>query len=170
MFFADSKPLFTDEQELERSIRSLLCLRNTADTPHVKGPRVALHLGDAIGSDGDHANLPTSGHRIAGHLSITRLEDEEDHALEGTGSGPVHAFVEALSRAFGVRLEVRDYSEHALGSGADARAVAYVELAQGSTTCFGVATDENIAIAPIRALLAGFNRLVSEDRAIGGRK
>ena len=88
------------------------------------------------------------------------------HSLTGTGGGPVHAFVEALRREFAVELEVRDYSEHALGSGADARAVAYVELAavsdSGVESCFGVATDESIVGAPIRALLAAFNRLAAE--------
>jgi 2-isopropylmalate synthase len=90
----------------------------------------------------------------------------ESRALDGTGSGPVHAFVAALSNAFEVELEVRDYSEHALGSGADARAVAYVELVceteTGTASCFGVATDESIVVAPIRALLAGFNRLIKD--------
>lgn len=90
----------------------------------------------------------------------------ECRSLDGTGGGPVHAFVEALRREFAVELEVRDYSEHALGSGADARAVAYVELAavtaSGVESRFGVATDESIVGAPIRALLGAFNRLVVE--------
>jgi 2-isopropylmalate synthase len=90
----------------------------------------------------------------------------EVRSLEGSGGGPVHAFVEALRKEFAVELEVRDYSEHALGSGADARAVAYVELAavtdSGVESCFGVATDESIVGAPIRALLAAFNRLVPQ--------
>jgi 2-isopropylmalate synthase len=94
--------------------------------------------------------------------SISR--EGEVRSLAGTGGGPVHAFVEALETEFAVQLEVRDYSEHALGSGADARAVAYVELAavteSGVESCFGVATDESIVGAPIRALLAAFNRLV----------
>ncbi len=91
----------------------------------------------------------------------------ECRSVEGTGGGPVHAFVEALRREFAVDLEVRDYSEHALGSGADARAVAYVELAAvtasgAAVSRFGVATDESIVGAPIRALVGAFNRLIVE--------
>ncbi len=103
----------------------------------------------------------------------TVWRDGKCHSLAGTGGGPVHAFVGALSRAFDIELEVRDYSEHALGSGADARAVAYVELAcateAGAASCFGVATDESIVTAPIRVLLAGFNRLLSEAEGLKDR-
>ena len=118
----------------------------------------------------DRGNATGSGCRVV--ASVWR--DGKCHSLDGTGGGPVHAFVDALSREFEIELEVRDYSEHALGSGADARAVAYVELAAttatGMATCFGVATDESIVIAPVRALLAGFNRLFRELEAARDRK
>ncbi|MBW2391456.1 MAG: 2-isopropylmalate synthase, partial [Deltaproteobacteria bacterium] len=108
----------------------------------------------------------TSGTDDGCRVNAIVSREGEVHSLTGTGGGPVHAFVEALRREFAVELEVRDYSEHALGSGADARAVAYVELAavsdSGVESCFGVATDESIVGAPIRALLAAFNRLFAE--------
>jgi 2-isopropylmalate synthase len=84
--------------------------------------------------------------------------------LVGNGGGPVHAFVEALNQGFGLDLEVRDYSEHAVGGGADALAVAYVEVsrtgAEVQQSRYGVATDESIVAAPVRAMMCAFNRLV----------
>jgi 2-isopropylmalate synthase len=89
----------------------------------------------------------------------------EFYTLEGSGGGPVHAFVQALNRSFDLELEVRDYNEHSLGSGADALAVAYVELsavgADVDQSRFGVATDESIVAAPVRAMMCAFNRLVA---------
>lgn len=95
------------------------------------------------------------------------------YALDGSGGGPVHAFVEALNRSFEVELEVRDYHEHALGTGADALAVAYVELsavgARVDQSRFGVATDESIVAAPVRAMMCAFNRLFAHGEiAIDG--
>ncbi|MCP4037995.1 MAG: 2-isopropylmalate synthase [bacterium] len=98
------------------------------------------------------------------HVSAMLQRGDERVELSGAGGGPVHAFVEALNDAFETDLEVRDYNEHSLGMGADAKAVAYVELAPvgavASDSRCGVATDESIVAAPIRALIVAFNRLV----------
>jgi len=57
-------------------------------------------------------------------------------AIEGRGNGPIAAFVDALRRECSVDLQVSDYHEHALGQGADATAVAYVEVvARGASAC-----------------------------------
>jgi 2-isopropylmalate synthase len=55
--------------------------------------------------------------------------------------------------------DVVDYVEHAIGRGADARAVAYVETTAGSgEPRWGLATDVNITTASLRAVLAAFER------------
>ncbi len=110
------------------------------------------------------------------HVDAVLACGDERFAVSGAGGGPVHAFVEGLSRASGIELEVRDYSEHALGGGADAPAVAYVELARvgsamAASRC-GVAVDESIVAAPVRAIVVAFNRLLASgeipESAIGG--
>ena len=57
--------------------------------------------------------------------------------LEGSGNGPIAAFVTALA-GLGVDVRVLDYDEHALSAGGDARAAAYVECAVGERVLWGV--------------------------------
>jgi 2-isopropylmalate synthase len=79
-------------------------------------------------------------------------------ALQGTGSGPIDAFVAAL-HTHGHAVRVLDYHEHAIGSGADARAVAYIELRiNDTTTLFGVGIDADIVSASLKAVLSGLVR------------
>jgi 2-isopropylmalate synthase len=90
------------------------------------------------------------------------IEDAgEQRVISGSGTGPIDAFVDALNRMAALGLEVIDYREHAVGSGANAAAVAYVEAknSTGSTT-FGVAMDRNIVSASLGAVLSAANRFM----------
>ena len=79
--------------------------------------------------------------------------------LEGEGTGPIDAFVQAVSTALDRPLRVLDYTEHAIGEGASARAVAYVELRIDEChTVYGVGIDANIVSASMRAILGGLQR------------
>jgi 2-isopropylmalate synthase len=56
-------------------------------------------------------------------------------------------------------VRVIDYHEHALGEGAGATAVAYVEIAVGNGThAFGVGRDPNLITASLRAVLGAVRR------------
>jgi len=79
-------------------------------------------------------------------------------AVRGAGNGPIDAFVEGLSQATGESIRVLDYHEHAIASGADARAVAYLELRVGDRTMFGVGMDGNIVSASLKAIVSGLQR------------
>jgi 2-isopropylmalate synthase len=83
--------------------------------------------------------------------------------LWGSGNGPIDAFVDALRRDLVVELTVRDYSEHAIGSGADAAAVAYLELETAGKVHYGAGRDRSIVTASLRAVLAGLNRAIRLD-------
>jgi len=79
--------------------------------------------------------------------------------LQGQGAGPVAAFVDGLQRATGCTVAVLDYHEHSIGSGAQARAAAYLELRIGDTrTLFGVGIDANILTASMKAVTSGLLR------------
>ncbi|OWQ93340.1 2-isopropylmalate synthase [Roseateles aquatilis] len=78
--------------------------------------------------------------------------------IDGQGSGPIDAFVEGLNKVLKTQVRVLDYHEHAMGSGADAQAVAYLELRVGEATLFGVGMDGNIASASLKAIVSGLRR------------
>jgi 2-isopropylmalate synthase len=77
--------------------------------------------------------------------------------VEGDGNGPVAAFVQGLRKAFGIELDVVDYSEHAVSAGADAQAVAYVETIGGDGTRWGVGMHASIVTASLRAVVSALN-------------
>jgi 2-isopropylmalate synthase len=80
-------------------------------------------------------------------------------SISGVGNGPISAFVSAVGAALGVALVVSDYSEHALGEGAEASAVAYVEVRSGGHSTFGVGIHASIVTASLAAVLSALNRL-----------
>jgi 2-isopropylmalate synthase len=92
-------------------------------------------------------------------LSATLRAGDQVLPVQGQGAGPVQAFVDAMQRATGVEVAVLDYHEHAIGSGAQARAAAYLEMRIGDTrTLFGVGIDANIVTASMKAVLSGLLR------------
>jgi 2-isopropylmalate synthase len=78
--------------------------------------------------------------------------------LVGRGGGPIDAFVAGLNVVTDADVRVLDYHEHAIGSGADARAVAYLELRVAEQTLFGVGIDSNIVSASLKAIVSGLLR------------
>lgn len=90
-------------------------------------------------------------------LSAEATSAGQAMALQGSGQGPIDAFVAALA-AHDVQVRVLDYHEHALGSGADARAAAYVEMRVDGTSLFGVGIDRDIVGASFKAILSGVAR------------
>jgi 2-isopropylmalate synthase len=114
------------------------------------------------------ATIPQPRHQIlaqaqgaAGDLITLRADVEiagRSMSIHGAGNGPIDAFVEGLSAACGESIRVLDYHEHATGSGADAQAVAYLELRIGQRTLFGVGMDSNIVSASLKAIVSGLQR------------
>jgi 2-isopropylmalate synthase len=92
------------------------------------------------------------------HTISVRLTDKgQEITLEATGNGPIAAFVAAMS-TLEVDVRVLDYAEHALSSGGDATAAAYVECAVGERVLWGVGLDANIVIASLKAVISAVNR------------
>ncbi|GAA1432088.1 2-isopropylmalate synthase [Microlunatus lacustris] len=84
-----------------------------------------------------------------------------ERQISGEGNGPVSAYVDAVS-VLGYRVRVLDYAEHALSSGGDALAAAYVECEIGegenSVVAWGVGMDANIVAASLKAVTSAINR------------
>jgi len=95
------------------------------------------------------------GHdRIEAVLSVDGVE----RAVVGAGHGPVDALVAALGEELGIGVRILDYAEHAMRSGADATAAAYIEAAIDGDVFWGVGIDESIVVASMRALISAINR------------
>jgi 2-isopropylmalate synthase len=113
-----------------------------------------------------HQTLPdthTPGGRI---LSATIQDGGRERVIEGKGTGPIDGYVDALKQAFALDIRLVDYSEHAIGTGADTSAAAYVELRlDGRRSLFGVGIDPNIVTASLQAVTSAVNRALREDRA-----
>ncbi|BDT67865.1 2-isopropylmalate synthase [Comamonadaceae bacterium OS-1] len=82
----------------------------------------------------------------------------------GQGVGPIDAFVNHLNATSATQVRVLDYHEHALGAGANAQAVAYLELRiDEQHTVFGVGMDANIVSASLKAILSGLQRAKNRE-------
>ncbi len=92
------------------------------------------------------------------HATVHARRDSQ--RIEGVGNGPIDAFFDALRRAgLSDGLRLADYREHALGSGADATAMAYVEVMDDTGhSHFGAGQDPSIVWACLRAVLCAVNR------------
>jgi 2-isopropylmalate synthase len=97
-------------------------------------------------------------------LDVNVYVDGEMQELHGSGNGPIAAFVDAINRLSvpgredGFDVRVLDYAEHALSSGGDAIAAAYVECAVGEELLWGVGLDANIVTASLKAVISAVNR------------
>ena len=109
-------------------------------------------------------DTPVPSYQMQGEGDSTQLDAALDWqgrrvALQGRGNGPIDAFVQGLAQALGCQLRVLDYNEHAVGEGAHAKAVAYVELrVDDRHTVYGVGMDANIVSASLRAIVSGVQR------------
>jgi 2-isopropylmalate synthase len=100
---------------------------------------------------------PRPGER---RLSATVTVDGAERRIEGVGNGPIAAFVDALQRDCGIGLTFLDYSEHAVGGGADAQAAAYVKVrGADDETLHGVGMDGNIITASLKAVASAATRV-----------
>ncbi len=93
------------------------------------------------------------------HCRARLLRDGREVEISGEGNGPLAAFVHGFAR-FGVpRFEISQYSEHALGSGEGATAIAYIRVKHSDgQSRWGAAVDTNIELASVKAVLSALNR------------
>jgi len=112
----------------------------------------------------DYSLLPeprAGERRIAAAIAVNGIE----RRIEGVGNGPIAAFVDALHRNCDIALNVLDYHEDAVSAGADAQAVAYVQIREGGeATLYGVGMDSDIVTASLRAVASAATRILHRTR------
>jgi len=92
------------------------------------------------------------------HCDATVFREQSQMRLVGQGNGPLAALVHGFATN-GIRFEIADYAEHALSSGEEAAAIAYIQIkhADGKTR-WGAGVDTNIELASVKAVLSALNR------------
>ncbi len=97
-------------------------------------------------------------------LLTARISKEgEQFVVQGEGSGSLDAFVTGLRSALDLDLRVLDYHEHSKGTGADATAVAYIEMAIDGTELWGCGLHTDITTASMRAIISAINRAAKDQ-------
>ncbi len=97
-------------------------------------------------------------------LTAKLVRDGIEHTVSGTGNGPIEAFIDGLRREFAIEVRIADYEEHALGVGANALAICFVEAqVAGAPPSFGAAIDGSIVSASLNAIVSAVNRSMHRD-------
>ncbi len=91
-------------------------------------------------------------------LTARMTNSGEQMIVQGEGSGSLDAFVQGLRTALPYDLRVLDYHEHSKGTGVDATAVAYVEMAIDGKELWGCGLHTDITRASMRAIISAINR------------
>ena len=89
--------------------------------------------------------------------AVVRIGDENVE-IAGEGNGPIAALVHGLGRRQGSSISVLNYHEHAMSTGEDAVAAAYVEVDVEGLAAWGVGVHPSIVTASLRAVVNAVNR------------
>ncbi|MBQ6696805.1 MAG: 2-isopropylmalate synthase [Lachnospiraceae bacterium] len=84
-----------------------------------------------------------------------------EKSFEATGNGPIDAVRRGLAVNLGIKVKILDYEEHALQSGSNSQAAAYIHLldSENGNVTYGVGVSSNITRASVRAIFSAINRL-----------
>ena len=119
------------------------------DKNFIQGPNKAKLISFELNtSDGENDSI-----KVEAKLNQKKLE------FSGSGNGPIDAMIQGINKKMGLNLSVTDYHQHSLGTGSDAKAVAYIEISDGNKTRWGVGIDENTIRASLRAIMIGFDKI-----------
>ena len=93
-------------------------------------------------------------------ITATVKKNGMDVVIEGEGNGPIDAYVNALKKDSGKDIKVFSYSEHSVGGGSDASAIAFVETEVDGKHLYGIGQDPNIVSASLIAVTCAVNRAI----------
>jgi 2-isopropylmalate synthase len=126
---------------------------------YLRAPGPVAFVDYAISTDADDTSLMT------GILVIEHAGERKE--LTGAGNGPIDALKDALASAGLADFRLTHYSEHALGEGSSATAIAYIQIDyHGGLRRYGVGTHPNIAKASAKAMLSALNRAMTANAAV----
>ncbi|VEU23834.1 DEKNAAC104861 [Brettanomyces naardenensis] len=94
------------------------------------------------------------------HLDAVVSMDQKDIPIHGEGNGPISSFINALSEALGVNIDVESYTEHSVGLGSKTKAATYVKLSLNGVSRWGIGMHESITRASVNSIMSAVNSLV----------
>ena len=106
----------------------------------------------------DHHSVPDTHASEIRLLTATMQKDGAEITLKGKGTGPIDGYVDAFEGETGKDIKVYSYSEHSVGSGADATAIAFVEAEVDGQRLYGIGQHKNIVSASLEAVTCAVNR------------
>jgi len=94
-------------------------------------------------------------------VHVTYTNRGEQKSFEAVGNGPIDAVRRGIAEALDIDIKILDYEEHALQSGSNSQAAAYIHLLDANTgsVTYGVGVSSNITRASVRAIFSAVNRL-----------
>ena len=88
------------------------------------------------------------------------LFDGKELKLNGSGNGPINAFVHALDNNSLKKFKLTDYRQHSIGEGSATRSATYIQLKHESGILrYGCGIDSSIEKSGLLALVSAINRL-----------
>ena len=94
-------------------------------------------------------------------IKLSLIEKNKEIQIEGTGNGPIDAFINALNGHLSSDFKVSDYHQHSISSGSDASAAAYIEIQNKNSSDWGAGIDQNTTVASYKAILNCINKILS---------
>ncbi len=94
-------------------------------------------------------------------IKLSLIENNKEIQIEGTGNGPIDAFINALNNHLSSDFKVSDYHQHSISSGSDASAAAYIEIQNKNSSDWGAGIDQNTTVASYKAILNCINKILS---------
>ena len=94
-------------------------------------------------------------------VTIVYTDDGVEKTFEAVGNGPIDAAKRGLQEELDIDIKILDYEEHALQSGSNSQAAAYIHLldVESGRVTYGVGVSSNITRASVRAIFSAVNRL-----------
>ncbi len=94
-------------------------------------------------------------------VKVVYTDDGVEKTFEAVGNGPIDAAKRGLQEALNIDIKILDYEEHALQSGSNSQAAAYIHLldVESGRVTYGVGVSSNITRASVRAIFSAVNRL-----------
>ncbi len=110
------------------------------------------YIGHSINSDN------STDKDLSDTLDLKVRFNGKEVEVKGKGNGPIDACINALSVLLDSSIKISDYHQHAISSGADASAAAYIEIQINEKAFWGIGINSNTVAASFEAIVSGINK------------